>query len=97
MRRYNNDNEMSTGRLWVNVCAQALSHITIVLACVLAVIYFCDMYNRGEMGLLNNSMTRTMLMILCALSVAGSLMHLSSLRRLKAIREYFRLRSRKKR
>lgn len=97
MQRHNNDNKMSTGRPWAGVCARIISHLTIALSCVLAVIYFCDLYNRGEMGLLNNSMTKAMLLALCALSLVGAVMHLGSLRRLRSLREYFRLKSRGKR
>jgi hypothetical protein len=97
MRRYNNDNEMNTGRPWLNACARIISHLTIVLSCALAVIYFCDLYNRGEMGLLNNSTTRTMLLVLCILSLTDAVLHLGSLRLLRSIRKYFILKSRRER
>ena len=96
MQRHNNDNQMSTGRLWVNICGRIIAHLTIVLACVLAVIYFADLYNRGEMSLLNNSATKGMLLTLCLLSGVGAVLHLSSLRRLRVLKKYFDLLARSK-
>lgn len=97
MRRHNNDNQMSTGRVWVNIISRVISHLTIVLSCVLGVIYISDLYNRGEMGLLANSMTRHMLFALCVLAIAGALLNLAGLRRLRALRKYFKLTSRRER
>lgn len=95
MRRHNNDNKMSTGRVWAGVLARVISHLTIVLSCVLGVIFISDAVGRGDMGLLTNSMTRDMLFALCILAVSGSVLNLAAQRRLRALRKYFRITSRR--
>ena len=87
---------MSTGKPWVNVVARVLAHLTLVLACVLCVIYICDLKTRGSMMFLDNVMTRSLFAVLCVLAIVSSLMQLKALQRLRAIREYFRLTKKKK-
>ena len=96
MRRHNPDHEVSTGKRWLNICGLIIAHLTIVLSGVLAIIYACDLFNRGEMGLLNNHLTKALLLALCILAFAGALIHISNLHRLSSLRKYFKLLSRNK-
>ncbi len=91
MQRHHHDYEMSTGRPLVNLIVRILSHLTIVLAGVLAVLFLIDQAKRGEMSFLANQATKWMLLALAILSAFNAVMHLSALARLRALRRYMAL------
>ena len=95
MQRQHHDHEMSTGRPWVNLLLRILSHLTIVLAAVLTVLFLIDQAKRGEMSFLANQTTKWMLLALALLAIFNAIMHLSALARLRAIRTYMELRERR--
>lgn len=95
MQRHHHDHEMSTGRPWVNLLLRVLSHLTIILASVLVVLFLIDQAKRGEMSFLANQTTKWMLFALALLAILGAVMHLSALARLRAIRKYLELKKRR--
>jgi hypothetical protein len=96
MQRHHHDPEVTTGRPAVNLISRILSHLTIVLASVLVVLFLIDQAKRGEMSFLANQTTKWMLFALALLSIAGAAFHLSTLSRLHAIRKYMELRERRR-
>lgn len=95
MQRHHHDYEMSTGRPLVNLILRILSHLTIVYAGVLAVLFLIDQAKRGEMGFLANQATKWMLLLFAVLSAFNAVLHLSALARLRAIRRYMALKERR--
>jgi len=86
---------VTTGRPAVNLLLRVLSHLTIVLAAVLVVLFLIDQAKRGEMSFLANQTTKWMLLALALLAIAGAAFHLSALARLRAIRRYQELKERR--
>jgi hypothetical protein len=70
MQRHHHDPEVTTGRPAVNLISRILSHLTIVLASVLVVLFLIDQAKRGEMSFLANQTTKWMLFALALLSIA---------------------------
>lgn len=97
MQRHHHDPEVTTGRPAVNLLLRILSHLTIVLAAVLVVLFLIDRAKRGEMSFLANQTTKWMLLALAVLSIAGAAFHLSALARLRAIRRYMELKEQRER
>lgn len=97
MQRHHHDYEMSAGHPTVNLLMRILSHLTIVLAVVLIVLFLIDQAKHGEMSFLANQATKWMLLVLALFSIAGAVMHLCALSRLRAIRTYLRLKGQKNR
>jgi hypothetical protein len=86
---------MSTGRPLVNLFLRILSHLTIVFAGMLAVLFLIDQAKRGEMSFLANQATKWMLLIFAVLSAFNAVMHLSALARLRAMRRYMALKEKR--
>ena len=95
MQRHRHDPEVTTGRPAVNLIARILSHLTIVLAAVLVVLFLIDQAKRGEMSFLANQTTKWMLLALALLAIADAAFLLSTLARLRAMRKYFSLSKRR--
>ena len=95
MQRHYHDPEVTTGRPAVNLLLRILSHLTIILAAVLVVLFLIDQAKRGEMSFLANQTTKWMLLALALFSIAGAVSHLSALARLRAIRKYLELKERR--
>ena len=91
MQRHHHDHEKTTGRPAANLIWRIASHITVILAAVLLVLFLIDQATRGEMSFLCNQATKWMLFALCALSILNAVAHLSSLARLRAVRKYLLL------
>ena len=96
MQRSDHDHEMTTGHPAVNIASRILSHLSSVLAAVLAILFLIDRVKRGEMSFLCNDLTKWMLLALCVMTIANSVLHLNSLSKLRAIRRYFALAARKR-
>ena len=96
MQRHNNDRKMNTGRPWVNLLSRILAHLNIIFACVLVVLLACDMILKGEMSFLANAYSKLLILLLCIIAGANSVIQLSCLNRLRALRRYMRLKARRK-
>lgn len=95
MQRYHRNKKLNTGTLWVNQIARVLSHASLVLACVLAVLFACDFFQFGEMSLLSNRLTKYLLLALCVVVIVSTPLQLKCLSRLRSMRRYEKLRSEK--
>lgn len=97
MQRYNNDSKMSTGRVWVNVVSRILSHLVIIISGVFIVLLACDFFLKGEMSFIANSYSKILLLVLCIIAAANSLIQLSCLDKLRSMRRYMKLKARLRR
>lgn len=88
MQRHNNDHRIKTGRRWVNVLSRILSNAILVLSCVFIVLLACDLFLKGEMSFIANTYSKILLLVLCVIAGINSLIQLSCLNRLSAIRRY---------
>ena len=96
MQRSDHGHKMTTGHPVVNLLSRILTHLTIVLAAVLLILFLIDQAKRGEMSFLCNQATKWMLFSLCVLSGVNSVLHLDSLAKLRAIGKYLELSNRRK-
>ena len=97
MQRHYHNKRLNTGSLWGNQIARVLTHLSLVLACVLAVLFVCDFFQFGEMSLLSNRLTKYLLLALCVTVILNTPFQLKSLSRLRSMRRYEKLRSEKER
>ena len=93
MQRRHFDYKLNTGRPWVNLLSRVLS---IVLSAVMVVVYFCDVYTRGEMSFLANPITKGMLLALCLMVLVNSCIQLSCLAKLRSMQKFEKLTEKKK-
>ena len=95
MQRHNSDYRIKTGRRWVNVLSRVLSNVVIILSCVFIVLLACDLFLKGEMSFIANTYSKVLLLVLCVIAGINSMIQLSCLNRLSAIRRYMSLRRRR--
>lgn len=92
MQRHHHDREMNAGHPLVHLFLRIISHLTIVLAAILLILFLIDQAKRGEMSFLANQATKWMLLALSLLSIFNAAMHLSALSKLRAASKYLALR-----
>ena len=96
MQRRHFDYKLNTGRPWVNLLSRVLTHLSIVLSAVMVVVYFCDVYTRGEMSFLANPITKGMLLALCLMVLVNSCIQLYCLAKLRSMQKFEKLTEKKK-
>lgn len=97
MQRYHNGPQLNPGRAWVNLFSRLLTHLSLVLACVLLVLFFCELGSRGVMGFLQSRYAMYLILALCGCVILNVPIQFTCLYKLRCEIRYQKLKEKSER